>query len=488
MFRFIRKLSSLEIDIMNRLSLPTVILGGGFTGLFTALHLCHHGHSQPIILIDQADRFVFKPLLYELLSGEMTDSQVQPRYEQLLDCDRITFVRDTVQDIDLQQRQIKLASGLHYSYANLVLALGSTTNYFGIPGAEKYTFAFRTGEDALALGRHLRDCLQQASQTTDSAHRRALLNVAIVGAGPSGVEMAATLADLLPQWYRKLNGDPEEIQITILNRSQEILKGDINSHLREAAEKALQQRRIPVQIITGAAVSSMTPESLQYNQQEGKSIVAATVIWTAGTAVNPLLHNLAVPDELRDRSGRLKVAPTMQLPGFPEVFVGGDNAVLDVMLPATAQVAYQQGAAIAHNLMALVEGKPLKPARVALRGTLMKLGLGEAAANLFDHFIIGGRSGHLIRQGTYLELLPTPVHNFKATFDWLTDEIFRRHSSSPLTKPPISLLQRLGDVAAVLVVLSSGALFWRAVQPNQFNQVFQATGVPHLLDNLQQSQ
>lgn len=476
---------------MDRSSLPTVILGSGFTGLLTGLHLCHHNHSHPIILIDQAERFVFKPLLYELLTGEMTDSQVQPRYEKLLDCDSITFVQDTVQGIDLQQRQIKLASGLQYNYAHLVLALGSHTNYFDTPGAEEYTFAFRTGEDALSLGRHLRECLQQASQTADPERRRTLLTVAIVGAGPSGVEMAATLADLLPQWYRKLNGNPEEIQIVILNRSKKILKGDINSHLRETAEKALQQRSIPVQIITGAAVSAITPECLQYKQQDQQKIIAAaTMIWTAGTAVNPLLKTLAIPDELRDRAGRLKIIPTMQLPGFPEVFVGGDNATLDMMLPATAQVAYQQGAAIAHNLMALVQNKPLKPAKVALRGTLMKLGLGEAAANLFDRFIISGRSGHLIRQGTYLELLPTPVHNFKATVDWLTDEIFSRHGQPNLAKPKPSSrrLQRLGDIAAIMVVVSGGALFWRAVQPNQFSQVFQPTGLPGLLDQLQQNQ
>ncbi len=474
---------------MNQTSLPTVILGSGFTGLLTALHLCHRRYSHPIILVDQAERFVFKPLLYELLTGEMTDSQVQPRYTELLDCDAITFVQDTVQSINLQQRQVKLASGLEYAYAHLVLALGSQTNYLGTPGAENYSFAFRTGEDALALGRHLRACLQQASQTADLERRRTLLTVAIVGAGPSGVEMAATLADLLPQWYRKLNGDPKEIQIMILNRSSEILKGDINSHLRETAEKALQQRSIPVQIVTGAAVSAIAPERLQYKQQEQqKAIAATTIIWTAGTAVNPLLKDLVIPDQLRDRAGRLKIMPTMQLPGFPEVFVGGDSATLEMMLPATAQVAYQQGAAIAHNVMALGQGKPLKPAKVVLRGTLMKLGLGEAAANLFDRFIVSGRAGHLIRQGTYLELLPTPVHNFKATVDWLTDEIFSSHAQPNLAKPQSSAqwLQRLGDIAAVMVVISSGGLLWRAVQPNRFNQVLQPTGLPSLLDQFQQ--
>ena len=109
---------------MNQSIAPTVILGTGFTGLFTALHLGHQRYPHSVILIDQKEQFVFKPLLYEFLSGEMNTNQVLPRYEELLDCSGVAFVQDTVQDIDLQQRQIKLASGLRYQYSNLVLALG----------------------------------------------------------------------------------------------------------------------------------------------------------------------------------------------------------------------------------------------------------------------------------------------------------------------------------------------------------------------------
>jgi NADH dehydrogenase len=178
----------------------------------------------------------------------------------------------------------------------------------------------------------------------------------------------------------------------------------------------------------------------------------------------------------------------MQLPEFPEVFVGGDCAALEQPLPATAQVAYQQGAMIAHNLSAIAQGRPPKPVKVALRGTLMKLGLGEGVANLFDRIPITGHAGHLIRQGTYLELLPVYVHNFKATVGWLTDELFHRqgqitHNSSQKSQ---SELRRIGDVAIILVAVSSGLLFWRAVQPTSFNQTLQSTAVPLLLDRLQQ--
>jgi NADH dehydrogenase len=272
---------------MDESNLPTVMLGAGFTGLFAALHLCHHRYPQPIVLIDQAERFIFKPLLYELLSGEMTDTQVQPRYAELFECDSVTFVQGKVQSIDLHRRRVMLTSGLHYDYGNLILGLGSVTNFFGTQGAEDYAFPFRTGEDAIALRQHLRQCLQCASQTKDVARRQALLTVAIIGAGPAGVEMAATLADLLPQWYTRLGGNAQEIRIVIFNRSQEILKGDINSGLRDTVLKALQVRKTPVELVLGAAVKAISAISVKYEQdREIKELQTDTVIWTAGTALN----------------------------------------------------------------------------------------------------------------------------------------------------------------------------------------------------------
>ena len=191
---------------MNHSTAPTVIVGGGFVGLFTALHLSHRHYDKPIILIDAGERFVFKPLLYEYLTGEMQDEQVLPRYEELLEGSKVAFVQDKVTKIDLEQQQIELASGLSYDYRFLVLGVGSTQGYFGTEGAKENAFAFRTREDAVKLETHLRECLQKASQTKDTQTQRSLLTFVVTGAGPSGVEMAATLADLLPSWYAKLGG------------------------------------------------------------------------------------------------------------------------------------------------------------------------------------------------------------------------------------------------------------------------------------------
>jgi NADH dehydrogenase FAD-containing subunit len=473
---------------MDKANLPTVVLGAGFTGLCATLHLCHHRYPRPIVLIDQADRFIFKPLLYELISGEMTDTQVQPRYAELFECDSVVFVQGRVKAIDLYQRRVTLTSGLHYQYDNLILGLGSVTHYLGTKGAEEFSFPFRTGEDAIALRQHLRERLQCASQAESPVHRPILLTFAIIGAGPAGIEMAATLADVLPQWYERLGGDPQEIRIVIFNRSQEILKGDINSHLRETAHKALRSRRIPVEMVLGASVKELSVNAVEYEQAQKMHVLfAGTIIWTAGTGLHPLIQSLAIPPEMRDPTGRLRVASTLQLPQFPEVFVGGDCAALERPLPATAQVAYQQGAMIAQNIQAIANGHLPKPITVTLRGTLMKLGVGDGVANLFDRLPITGRAGHLIRHGTYLELLPVYVHNFKATVGWLTDELFQRQgrNSTPAPRQPTALRQ-LADAAIILVMVSSGLLFWRAVEPTRFKQTFQSTALPALLDRLQQ--
>ena len=176
---------------MNNPNYQTTIVGGGFTGLLTALHLAHQHYPGKVILIDRNDRFCFKPLLYEYFSGQMEAMQVVPRYEDLLQGSGVTFVQDSVQSINLPAREVKLSSGTNYNYSNLVLALGSVTDYLGVEGAKEHALPFWTAKDAIALDRHLRDCLQQARHTLDTDWRRQLLTVVIVGAGPSGVEIAA---------------------------------------------------------------------------------------------------------------------------------------------------------------------------------------------------------------------------------------------------------------------------------------------------------
>ena len=407
---------------------PVVIVGGGFTGLFTALHLRSQKCSRPIILIDREWRFIFKPLLYELLTSEVQLDLVFPRYDELLAGSDIIFIRDRVSHIDLSQRRVSLDSGLNYDYEYLVLALGSAAGYFDIPGAKENTHTFRQGDDAFKLASHLRDCLQRATQEKDPEEKQKLLTVGIIGAGPVGIELAVTLADLLPIWYEALQGDREELKIVILQRGTEILKGDTNKSVRSVAETSLRHRKAAIELVLNANVTAVGKDWIKYEQKETtENLAAATIAWTAGTVTHSLIKQLAVSEQYRDRQGRLLITPTCQLPEYAEVFAGGDCAINpEDPQPALAQVAYQQAKAIATNIKALCEEKQIQPADVSLRGTLLKLGMGESAAEIYDRFEVKGKAGHLIRQATYLEMLPTPLRNFKATTQWLTEAVFQK--------------------------------------------------------------
>ncbi|QLE57965.1 NAD(P)/FAD-dependent oxidoreductase [Nostoc sp. TCL26-01] len=451
---------------MNSSNRPTIIVGAGFTGLFTALHLRHQHDLRSIILIDPQERFVFKPMLYELLTGELSEDTVCPTYKELLQGSNIDFVQDKVTEIDLSNKRLNLASGLDYTYNHLVLTVGSIQGYLGTEGAQENAFAFRTRENAIALERQLRDCLQCASQTSDEQQRRSLLTFAVVGAGPTGVEMAATLADLLPYWYAQLGGNIHEIRIVLINHGKTILSGDVNAGLKDVALHAFKTRTVPIETILGVGVKAVRGDRLDYQPADGtetKTLLTHTTIWTAGTAVNPLIQNLKsqIPTAHLDKHGLPLVTPTLQLLDFPEVFAAGDCAnVQQQQQPALAQVAYQQGANIAHNLIALAEGKSPSPVHVNLRGTLMKLGLGYGVANLFDKVKVTGKPGDLIRNATYLEMLPTPLHDFKATTEWLKEEIFHHYhrpksESATTAKQPLSPTeQRERSLVKALAILA----------------------------------
>lgn len=469
---------------MTQDSLPTLIIGAGFTGLFAALHLRHQRYPSEIILIDPQERFVFKPMLYELLTEELPEDVVCPRYTALLQGSDIVWLQERVEQVDLQQKQVRLASGNSYSYQNLVLAVGSVQGYLGTPGAAEHSFAFRSREEAIGLREHLKACLAQALQTEDPQEKQALLTVVIVGGGPSGVEMAATLGDLLPSWYAAMGGQIRDLKLVLFNHAPQILAGDANAHLQKDALQALKQRTIPIELKLGTGVKSVTGDRLTYQtgQEAIASLATHTTIWTAGTALNPLIEALKVqisPENLA-KHGQLVVSPTLQLPDFPEVLAAGDCVqVQGQHQPALAQVAYQQGATIAHNLIALSQGKPLQISNARLRGTLMKLGLHNGVANLFDKVQIPGQAGDLLRNATYLEMLPTPLHNFQATAEWLRQEtIDRYHHPQPLSSEQLKLLSlspqerqhyQQVKLLAILVPLGLAIATWIGFQtpPNE---------------------
>lgn len=457
---------------------PTIIVGGGFVGLFTALHLHRLHYPNPVILIDPQERFVFKPLLYDYISGEMEQDQVLPTYRELLKERQVSFIQSRVTAVDLEQHRVTLENGDQYDYGQLVLSVGSSQGYFGTEGAEKYAFALRTQSDVMSLRQHLQDCLEKARQAEHPEEQEQLLTFAVVGAGPSGVEIAATLGDLLPMWWCRLFNSTtcltRGLRVVLLNHGDCILEGDANAALREPAMRQLKQRILPVEVILGAKVKAVAADHLTYqlkDQDDPQTIPTTTTIWTAGTANNPLLDQLPLSDDQRDRHGRPIVTQTLQLPDYPDVFAAGDCVLVkDDPQPQLAQVAYQQGKAIADNLMAILHDETLHPATVNLRGTLMKLGMDSGIAHVFNQVQIKGKPGSLIRDATYLELLPTPGHNLKITGEWLSDEFLHRyHSPWVRAKGGVASGSRshqvvdklVGLLITAMIALMGGFFLWK---------------------------
>ncbi|NMG57186.1 NAD(P)/FAD-dependent oxidoreductase [Geitlerinema sp. P-1104] len=353
------------------------ILGGGFAGLYSALALAKIQllEQWQIIVIDKTDRFEFSPLLYELISGELEAWEVAPPYLQLLRNERISFYCDHIEAINLEARQIQLRDRTPIAYTYLIIALGLESRVPPHPDV----LSFRRLADVKRLNAELERLQHQAS-----------LDISIVGAGASGVELACKLADRL--------GDRH--QIHLIHRGSQLLPG-FSPQTRKAAERAINKRRIHISLNTNVnAIGHQGDFQLQLQQQE-KSFKETShlVIWTAGTQVNPLIRSLPGGEQ-----GQLPVTPELQLSGYPEVFVLGDLAATP--FNNSAQVAYQQAPHLAKNLKSYVFQGSLKPFRYRHLGEMLTLGIRNSVVHSFG-ITLTGRLGHLIRTLVYIQRLPT---------------------------------------------------------------------------------
>lgn len=382
------------------------ILGGGFGGLYTALRLVKldwkESEKPEIVLIDKDDRFLFLPLLYELLSGEMESWEVAPRYQDLLQNTGIRFYQETVSGIDTDEKKVELLNGPEISYDRLVLAMGGETPLTMVPGAMTHARAFRTLDDAYALEEQLR-ILEESDKDK--------IRVAIVGGGYAGVELACKLSDRLGERGR----------FRLVEMASEILRTSPEFN-REAAKKALDERGIWVDLETKVESIAADTISLEYKGVVD-SIPVDLVIWTVGTKVTPLVENLPVK---HNKQGRIITTSTLQVVDNPDIFALGDLAeTVDAegkQVPTTAQAAFQQADYAGWNIWASLTDRPLLPFRYQHLGEFMSLGVDNATLTGLG-MKMEGTFGYVARRAAYLYRLPTLEHKLKVGFNWLTRPI-----------------------------------------------------------------
>lgn len=382
------------------------ILGGGFGGLYTALRLSQLPweplQKPEIVLVDHSDRFVFSPLLYELLTGELQTWEIAPPYQELLINTGIRFCQGFVSEIDIDQRRVHLQDGPEISYDQLVLALGGETPLDIVPGATSYAYSFRTIADAYRLEERLR-VLEESDADK--------IRVAIVGGGYSGVELACKLADRLGERGR----------FRLIEISDQILRTSPDFN-RQAANKAIEARGVFLDLETKVESIAQDSISLEYKNQVD-TIPVDLVIWTVGTRVSPVVRNLPVKQNQR---GQISTKSTLQVHDHPEIFALGDLAdCLDAegkQVPATAQAAFQQADYAAWNIWASLTNRPLLPFRYQFLGEMMALGIDSATLTGLG-IKLEGSLAYVARRLAYLYRLPTLDHKLKVGFNWLTRPI-----------------------------------------------------------------
>ena len=357
-----------------------LILGAGFGGVWAAEALA----KQPaqVLILDKNNYHTFLPLLYQVAAAELEPERIaQPVRSIIRQRNNVRFALQEVVGVDLAAQTIQTAVGQTLAYDYLLIALGSTNHYFGIPGAAEHSFTLKSVEEGIALRNHILRCVEKAARETDTAVRRQLLTFVIIGGGPTGVEYAGALSELL---YQPLDKDfPEldlrhEAKVVLVEAADGLLRGI------GGGDYALQRlQRMGVDVRLNTQVSEIQAEAVTLNK--GETIIpTVSPIWTAGVQGVPLAQ-LDLP---RVRGGRLAVRPTLQVEGHDNVFVVGDLAYLEQdgqMLPGVAQVAMQGGRHAAQNILRHLAGRPLLPFRYKDKGAMATIGRNAAVAN------IGGR-------------------------------------------------------------------------------------------------
>jgi NADH dehydrogenase len=355
---------------------PTVVIvGAGFGGLRAARAL----RKAPVhvVLLDRHNYHLFQPLLYQVATAGLEPEQIAKPVRAILRGQRnFEFRMVEVTGVDFAARQVLTDNG-PVRYDHLILAVGGETNYFGLDSIVRHGFGLKGVADAVAIRNHVLRCFERAMLQSDAEARRALLTFVVVGGGPTGVEMAGALSELirlvLVKDYPRLN--IKDVRVLLLEATDRLL-GPMPERLREAAAETLWRKHVEVRF--GAAVAEC--DDTRVRLKSGEVIPAHTLIWAAGVQAVSLTTTLGLTTV---RQGRVAVTPTLQLPDHPEVHVIGDAAYLEAdgaPLPMMAPVAMQMAEAASRNVVRGLAGQPPLAFRYRDPGQLATIGRNAAVA------------------------------------------------------------------------------------------------------------
>ncbi|MET0286374.1 MAG: NAD(P)/FAD-dependent oxidoreductase [Polyangiales bacterium] len=356
-----------------------VIVGGGFGGLTAAKAL--RRAPVRVTLVDRQNHHLFQPLLYQVAMAGLAPSEIAQPIRGLLAREHTMVLLDEVTSIDFVHKRVELREGSPLTYDYLVLAPGARTAYFGHDDWAHYAPGLKSLDDAVEIRRRVLLAFEAAERESDPAARAPFLNFIVIGAGPTGVELAGAIAEL-SKWVLSRdfkNVRPSEARVLLVEGGPRVL----NTFHEELSESAVQQlSQLGVHVRTGTVVKNIGPEGVTLSS--GEVLAASTVLWAAGVSASPLLAELGLEV---DRAGRAKVNPDCSVPGHPEVFVIGDAAYLlgedGKPLPGVSPTAMQQARHVARMIdQELRDRGKREPFRYVDKGSMATIGRSRAIAQV----------------------------------------------------------------------------------------------------------
>ena len=419
-----------------------VIVGGGFAGLYAALaidrSLGYH-EGLEVIVVDRRNYFLFPPLLPSVASGAIETRQVTYPFRRIFEATNIAFRKQHVESIDAENNVIHSRVDLdanpmtgevrvvrdELAYDYLILAPGSDTNTFDTRGVREHAFFMRELSDAIQVRNQIIDCFERAAREPDAVRRREQLSFVVVGAGPTGVELASEVRDLVEQVLlnRYPEVDPREVAVSIVQPGKQILPGWHESIVESAGK---QLANLEIRVLVGRRVVAVDAFSITLDG--GETIATRTCVWCAGVRPSPILEKCALP---KHASGRVEVDRDLRVKGRDNAFVLGDAAFLlheGKPLPPLGQVAFQQGAHAGANIVRLLRGQPTKPFRYFNLGALVSVGEHFAAVELLG-IRLSGFVAWLVWRTLYLMKLVGFSNKVRVVLDWTLDLLIERSIS-----------------------------------------------------------